>query len=109
MWSEFVIRVIMTYSPSSYDTYFFGAEHIHSRDVTQSRFPACPDTAMDTACRVLPYSKIEIHLSRSHHVLNSLYGIYKQNVLISLRLSDSVQCRRGLYFQAWVLYLRFST
>ena len=27
-------------------------------------------------------------------------GIYKQNVLISLRLSDSMQCRRGLYFQA---------
>ena len=24
---------------------------------------------------------------------------YKQNVLISLRLSDSVQCRRGLYFR----------
>ena len=31
-------------------------------------------------------------------------AIYKQNVLILLRLSDSVQCRRRYYFRAWVLY-----
>ena len=33
----------------------------------------------------------------------------KQNVLISLRLSDSVRCRRGYYFRAWALYLGFGT
>ena len=27
----------------------------------------------------------------------------------SLRLSDSVQCRRGQYFLAWVLYFSFGT
>ena len=36
-------------------------------------------------------------------------AIYKQNVLISLCFGDPVQCRRGLYFRAWVLYLRFGT
>ena len=30
-------------------------------------------------------------------------AIYKQNVSISLRLSDFVQYRRGYYFRAWVL------
>ena len=28
-------------------------------------------------------------------------AIYKQNVSISLLLSDSLQCRRGLYFRAY--------
>ena len=32
---------------------------------------------------------------------------YKQNDSISLRLSDSVQCKRGHYFRAWVLYFSF--
>ena len=36
-------------------------------------------------------------------------AIYKQNVSISLRLSDSVQCRRGYYFRAGELYLSFGT
>ena len=31
-------------------------------------------------------------------------AIYKQIVSIWLRLSDSVQCRRGYYFQAWALF-----
>ena len=33
--------------------------------------------------------------------------MYKQNVLISLRLNDSVKYRRGYYFRAWVLYFSF--
>ena len=33
----------------------------------------------------------------------------KQNVSILLRLIDSVQCRRGYYFGAWVLYFSFGT
>ena len=34
-------------------------------------------------------------------------AIYKQNVSISIRLSDSVQCRRGYYFRALALYFGF--
>ena len=30
--------------------------------------------------------------------------LFKQNVSISLRLSDSVKCRRGYFFLAWVLF-----
>ena len=44
-------------------------------------------------------------LGSYNSVIMFIYDIHKQNVLILLRLSDSVQCRRGLYFQAWVLYL----
>ena len=36
-------------------------------------------------------------------------AICKHNVLISLRLSDSVRCRRGYNFRAWVLYFSFGT
>ena len=36
-------------------------------------------------------------------------AIYKQNVSIPLRLTDSVQCRRGYYFRAWVLYFSFGS
>ena len=35
---------------------------------------------------------------------SSSSAIYKKNISISLRLNDSVQCRRGYYFQAWALY-----
>ena len=38
-----------------------------------------------------------------------LAAIYKQNASIWLRLNDSVQCRRGYYFWAWVLYFSFGT
>ena len=34
---------------------------------------------------------------------------HKQNDSISLRFSDSVQCRRGYYFRAWVLYFNSGT
>ena len=36
-----------------------------------------------------------------------LFAIYKQNVLILFRLSDTVQCRKGLDFRTWALYLSF--
>ena len=36
-------------------------------------------------------------------------AIYEQNVSISLHLSNSVQCRRGYYFRAWMLYFSFET
>ena len=34
---------------------------------------------------------------------------HKQNGSISLCLSDSVQCRRGYYFRAYVLFFSFET
>ena len=34
-------------------------------------------------------------------------AIYKQNVSMSLHLSDSVRCRRGYYFRVWVLYFSY--
>ena len=34
---------------------------------------------------------------------------YKQNVSLSLRLIESLQCRIGYYFRAWVLYYSFGT
>ena len=41
--------------------------------------------------------------------LQTRSAIYKQKLLISLRLSDSVRCRSGYYFRAWVLYFSFGT
>ena len=38
-----------------------------------------------------------------------LQSICKQNVSISLRFSDSAQCRRGYYFSASVLYFSVGT
>ena len=35
------------------------------------------------------------------------FAIYKQNVSISLCSSDSVQCRKGYYFPACMLYFSF--
>ena len=38
---------------------------------------------------------------------SSSSAIYTQNVSVSLCLIDSLQCRRGSYFRAWVLYFNF--
>ena len=54
---------------------------------------------------------MKLYISAQDHAMKSKFStaIYKQNVLISLRFGDPVQCRRGLYIRAWVLYLCFGT
>ena len=54
-----------------------------------------------------PKLKLNIHHTKSpkcDHICHP-----KQNDSISLCLSDSVQCRSGYYFLAWVLYFSFGT
>ena len=56
-----------------------------------------------------------LYISAMDHARKLKFSSYvllpsiKQNVLISLRLSDSGKCRRGYYFRAWVLYFSFRT
>ena len=60
-------------------------------------------------------SMLMIYISAMDHTMlwNLKFSHYvqlpsiKKNVSISLRLSDFVQCRRGYYFRAWVLYFSF--
>ena len=57
------------------------------------------------------YISVKDHARKDHAKIQQLCSsaIYKQNVSISLRLSDSGRCRRGYYFLAWVLYFSFGT
>ena len=56
---------------------------------------------------------MKVNISAMDHArkltFSSYTGIYKQNVSLSLRLSDSVHCRRVLYLLPWELYLSFGT
>ena len=55
-------------------------------------------------------SCLNAHMNCSRHFnVDIMILIYKQNVSISLRLSDSMQCSSGYYFRAWALYRSFGT
>ena len=68
-------------------------------------FGTVRDVSMVILCSI---SQLRIMLRSQNSAVMFIWHL-QQNVSISLRLSYSVQCRRGCYFQAWALYFSFGT